>query len=105
MPSMQGNRKMATPLDLIRVGMVVVDASGEDVGDVTAVAKVGMADRSDVVADVLPPAVVAQLIQVGYIRVSRAMYPYDVYVPPEQIASVGDFGIRLSAREDELIAI
>jgi hypothetical protein len=51
----------------------------------------------------LPAVLGARLIRNGFIRINKGLFTGDLYVMPEQIASVADQTVHLSVTADSLI--
>ena len=119
---------MSDVLIQIREGMTVRDRDGNDLGKVDFVhfsdedpgtpgpetLTAGADPREDrhsildVVADALgahhvPEELRQRLLRNGFLRVDRGLFGHDRYVLPDQIASVRDGEVILSASRDDLV--
>jgi hypothetical protein len=111
------------PIELVREGMRVIDAAGDEIGEV-ALVKMGDPDTITVGADAprdgglfqdfaevfgyeqepdLPPALRERYLRRGFIKVEGAgLFGADRYVPADQIASVSTDAVRLRVAADRL---
>ena len=82
----------------VDVGMVVVDASGDEVGTVSAVQAPGTDVRPDTVA-----GIAEVLMGTGYLRIDgTGALSNDAYASGDQIADTGDGVVRLHVGRDDL---
>jgi hypothetical protein len=112
------------PLDLVREGMKVIDASGDEIGKVEFV-KMGDPEAAtvspaavprqggllDTVADAvtppdagdLPEALAGELLRVGYLRIdTKGWFNKDRFVPGDAVSGVVGDTVQLSVMKDEL---
>jgi hypothetical protein len=118
-PGDTGSDRMAAAHE----GMAVLDARGEEIGSVqemklgdpeavTSAGQEGGGSPPNVIThiaeafttDDLPENVAERARRLGYLKVSRAMSPTDIYVIGDQIAEVADDTVRLNVERDELYA-
>jgi hypothetical protein len=112
------------PIGMVREGMKVVDAAGEEIGKVDFVkmgdpeaAGVSPADAphegglltavADAFApppeDELPKSVADEMLRVGYVRIdAKGWFAKDRFVPADAIAGVSGDTVHLSVTKDEL---
>jgi hypothetical protein len=111
------------PIGMVREGMKVVDAAGDEIGHVDYVkmgdpqaagisdAEVqGTNDLVDVVAEAfrgpseIPVTIRERLLRLGFIHVDgKGWFDKDRYVPADAIAAVTADTVRLSATKDDLV--
>ncbi len=104
-PAQPGMPTDPEPIAQVNTGMRVVDATGADVGKVTAVkmADTGTADQLD-----LDQEVAQRLVSAGYVVVDGGVLSRDLYAEAGQIAVVDEGGdgmdgvVTLSVTADEL---
>ncbi len=112
------------PLNAVQAGMHVIDASGEDVGqvdqihmgDAEAVTTAGNENRNptliDRVAETLgagaepdvPEPLRSRLVREGYLKLDSArLLDADRYIPADYVSAVRDGRVRLSVRREGLL--
>ncbi|MEA2531642.1 MAG: hypothetical protein QOG89_3286 [Thermomicrobiales bacterium] len=113
------------PIALVREGMKVVDAAGDEIGKVEFVkmgdpeaVAVNPADSTrgagwldavgDVVAgrdaDDLPETLAGEMLRVGYLRVdTKGWFSKDRFVPADAISGVAGDTVQLAVTKDELV--
>jgi hypothetical protein len=113
------------PIGMVREGMKVVDAAGEELGHVAFV-KMGDQGTATAAADApatqglfdalgevltgepadpdVPEPLRSQLLRTGYVKIDgKGWFDTDRYVGPEAIASVASDTVRLAITKDELV--
>ncbi len=112
------------PIEFVRKGMQVIDATGQDIGKVEFV-KMGDAEATTVGADQtrdggfiqdvaevfgfdsdpdVPPAFRARLLRTGFLKIDGGgLTDSDLYVAADDIASVSSDTVRLARSRDQLI--
>jgi len=112
------------PLNAVQTGMHVIDARGEDVGqvdqihmgDADAVTTAGNEDRSPTLLDRaaealgaeaepdVPEPLRSRLVREGYLKLdSSRLLEADRYVPADYVRGVSDGKVQLSVRREELL--
>lgn len=112
------------PIELVRKGMRVIDAAGEEIGKVEFI-KMGDPEARTVGADQerdggfiqdiaaafgydsepdVPPALRARLLRFGFIRIDGSnLTDGDLYVLADKIAGVSSDTVRLVLKKDQLM--
>jgi hypothetical protein len=104
------------PIELVREGMRVVDAAGDEVGRVRFVKlgdpeavttqgeQVDPAFRDDDGEPLVPPPLRARLLRLGFVKIdAKGLFKPDRYAAATDIARVHGDTVHLAVKQDQLL--